>query len=251
MVLSQTSQEPRVRKNLLALSPQEILDLQEAFRLLYEDEQNPYQNCAGILPRFGHTDRNDLLFLPWARAYFNAFELLLRTKVPTVTLPYWDYTSDTAQRNGLPDFVAEPLTGERQPNPLYRSLWSLPLYTFRRTQDPAELAGAAALADAAFLNSDFLGFSTSIWLVDIASHSWIGGSAGSVETTSFDPLFWFSHCNLDRFWDQWQRQYGEYSLPGSVGRAKLQPFRTSEDGESVPLTGNDVIRTTDLGYLYE
>lgn len=250
MNLPETMTDLRVRKNLLALSSQEIQDLQTAFRLLYEDPEAPYQNCAGILPRLGHTDRNDLLFLPWARAYFNTFELLLRTKVPTVTLPYWDYTSQTAQSEGIPDFVAEPLTAEGEPNPLYRALWSRPLYTFREAQDPAALAQAARLADAAFLNADFVNFSTSIWLVDISSHGWIGGSAASVETTAYDPLFWFSHCNLDRFWDTWQRQYDDFSLPASVASAKLEPFRKGDAGEKVPLTGGDVIRTTALGYLY-
>jgi tyrosinase len=250
MVLSQNPPELRVRKNLLALSEQEILDLQNAFRLLYEDPQQPYQRCAEILPRFGHTDRNDLLFLPWARAYFNTFEKLLQAQVPTVTLPYWDYTSETSQSEGVPSFVAEPLTAEGEPNPLYRGEWTNPLHTFRETQDPSGLAGAAALAEAAFGNANFVSFSTSIWLVDIASHTWIGGSAGSVETTSFDPLFWFSHCNLDRFWDAWQRQYNDYTLPPSVGSAKLRPFRTTEEEESRPLTGNDVVRTADLGYTY-
>lgn len=243
--------ELRVRRNLLSLSAQEVSDLRTAFELLYNDPARPYQECAGVLSAYGHTDRNDLLFLPWARAYFNAFEELLRTKVPTVTLPYWDYTSEESQSEGVPDIVANPFTEAGQPNPLYRAEWSRPLHTFRQTKDPADLAQAAMLEAAAFETSDFINFSTSIWLADISSHRWIGGSAGSVETTAFDPLFWFSHCNLDRFWYEWQRRYDDYTLPRSVGMAKLQPFTTTIDGEEQAMTGNDVIRTTDLGYLYE
>ena len=239
----------RIRKNILDLSEDEIADLRTAFTLLYENGE--YSKFAAILDRLGHTQQNDLLFLPWARAYFNEFELLLRTAVPNVTLPYWDYTSSESQQEGLPGVVADPLTEEGQLNPLYRGEWREPLYTFRQPMPPPVLREAEMLRDTAMAGEDFLTFSTSIWKADIFTHIWIGGSSRSTPTTSFDPVFWFSHCNLDRFWDQWQRTYDDYSAPESVEDADLKPFRTEDDGTSRSLTGKDVLRTTELGYIYE
>ena len=42
------------------------------------------------------------LFLPWHRAYLYFFELSLKRFAPTVTLPWWDWTSTTSHRRGLP-----------------------------------------------------------------------------------------------------------------------------------------------------
>lgn len=238
----------RVRKNILSLTPDEVADLRQAFALLYEDQE--YQRFAEILINYGQTDQNDLLFLPWARAYFNEFELLLRTKVDTVTLPYWDYTSEEAREHGLPEIVAVPETADGSPNPLYKALWTQPLYTFRTPADPSLLAESEVIADQSFGFSDFVDFSTSIWRADIVTHLWLGGSSRSTATTAFDPVFWFSHCNLDRFWDTWQRQYDEYSAPASVLAGKLKPFKKGGIVKGPDLTGADVMRTADLGYTY-
>ena len=238
----------RIRRNIRSLSEEEIGNLREAFRLLYEDRQ--YQEFASILVQYGHTLQNDLLFLPWARAYFNEFELLLRTKVESVTLPYWDYTSKTSQEQGLPSTIGDPLIEEGESNPLYRAEWSQPLYTFRQTMPPPALAEAARLAEQGFALDNFVDFSASIWQADIFTHIWLGGSSRSTPTTAFDPVFWFSHCNLDRFWDQWQQKYDDFSVPPAVEEADLKPFTKEVDGTSQSLTGEDVLRTVELGYTY-
>ncbi len=240
--------ELRVRKNILDLSQEEVADLRQAFTLLYESRE--YQQFAGILTRFGHTQQNDLLFLPWARAYFNEFELLLGKSVPGVTLPYWDYTSEASRQEGLPGIVASPVTDEHQPNPLYRAEWTEPLHTFRQPMPPEALAETARLAGTALSFDDFVTFSTSIWKADIFTHIWLGGSSRSTPTTAFDPVFWFSHCNLDRFWDEWQQRYDDYSAPASVESADLKPFRIDDDGTPRSMTGADVLRTTEMGYVY-
>lgn len=239
----------RIRKNIRDLSSDEVANLRQAFSMIYESGE--YQEIAGILVPYGHTTRNDLLFLPWARAYFNEFELLLGSKVEGVTLPYWDYTSEASQQEGLPEILSQPLVDDHLPNPLYRAEWSQPLYTFRQTMPPKALAESDRLAQMAMEYEDFITFSTTIWQADIFTHIWLGGSSRSTPTTSFDPVFWFSHCNLDRFWYQWQKQYDDYSAPASVEEAELTPFTHDVDGTSQSLTGADVLRTTDLGYTYD
>lgn len=239
----------RVRKNIDSLTPQEISDLRRAFQLLYDDGE--YQRFAGILITYGHTLQNDLLFLPWARAYFYEFERLLRSKVDTISLPYWDYTGEVARKEGLPEIVREPITDDGEPNPLYRAQWSLPLRTFREPGRPEVLAEAARLESEAMELTSFVDFSTNIWPADIVTHVWIGGSSRSTETTAFDPIFWFSHCNLDRMWDAWQLSRNDYSAPETVLAADLKPFRTGERGEKKGMKSSDVMNTADLGYTYQ
>ena len=38
------------------------------------------------------------IFLPWHRMYLRNFELALQDIVPSVTLPYWDWTKSTIQQ---------------------------------------------------------------------------------------------------------------------------------------------------------
>ena len=53
--------------------------------------------------------------MPWHRAYLYFFELSLKDLEPTVSLPWWDWTSTAAHTNGLPAAYTEqdgnPLTG--------------------------------------------------------------------------------------------------------------------------------------------
>jgi len=246
---STDGQSLRVRKNIALLTPDEIADLRKAFQLLYRD--GGYQSFAGILNEYGHTGQNDLLFLPWARAYFYEFESLLRSKVDSIALPYWDYTGVPARKEGLPRIVRDEMTETGEPNPLYRAEWSMPLLTFRSPGPPEALGEAARLESAAMELKSFVEFSTNIWPADIVTHIWLGGTSRNTATTAFDPIFWFSHCNLDRFWDSWQRMHDDYSAPDTVLAAGLTPFEIDDDGKQSPMTGRDVMYTEDLGYTYQ
>jgi hypothetical protein len=72
------------------------------------------------------------------------------------------------------------------------------------------------------------------------------------EVASFDPVFWFFHCNLDRLWLQWQQKVGATTLQGFMSTItgdttwltdapfnSLAPFDTTS-GQSI-----------DLGIAYE
>src|SRR5258707_15789892 len=39
-------------------------------------------------------------FLPWHREFMNRYEILLRQTAPTVTLLYWDWTTDPTNSTG-------------------------------------------------------------------------------------------------------------------------------------------------------
>jgi tyrosinase len=43
-----------------------------------------------------------------------------------------------------------------------------------------------------------------------SAHTSFGGSISSVPTAARDPLFFLLHCNVDRLWARWQRQFGRF-----------------------------------------
>lgn len=249
-----------IRKSVYDLSEKEISNLRKAFSRLYKNRV--YQEKAGILIKDGHYMRNDMLFLPWARAYFADFEKALQDAVPNakpvIMLPYWDYTSERAREEGIPPLFANPYyktkkKGEKKPNPFYRAEYEIPLYTFRNDEPNNELLNSALeLASKAMKAVDFVTFGTEIYLADIASHMYLGGSSADTNCTAYDPIFWFTHCQLDRFWNQWQKQperkdLGASSMPNAVLNASLQPFSNNEE---TTLKTTDVLNTENLGYIY-
>lgn len=256
-----------VRKSVYALSEQEKTALRDAFRTLYtnpiapyqtmiSEYPNQYQQLSAILNQFGHYEWNDLLFLPWARAYFWWFEQALRSVSQDITLPYWDYTSDEAIADGLPDlFTAKEYVtanGETKANPLFAASYKYPFVTFRQLQDNTSLLQKAAdLLTGVNAQTTFIDFSLSVYPVDILSHSYLGGSSANTHSTSYDPVFWFTHCQLDHMWWRWQKSHDNYEAPVSVLETQLMPFTRERGGKTEILKGADVLHTAQLGYTYE
>ncbi|MDF1698604.1 MAG: tyrosinase family protein [Saprospiraceae bacterium] len=265
-------EEINIRKSVYDLSKKEIYNLRVAFERLYTtpSENNEsimmYQEKASILISDGHYQRNDMLFLPWARAYFADFEQALQNVFPdakpSIALPYWDYTSKKAIARGIPSLLADEYyeTVEKnekgkkhkviKKNPLHHATYTLPLQTFREEKKNTVLLRAARkCAKTALRSKDFVTFGTSIYLADIQSHIYIGGSSGNTNTTSFDPIFWFTHCQLDHFWFKWQQgAFGNLGIPDSVLNASLKPF--SNPNAYSPMKTKDVLDTINLGYIY-
>ena len=44
-----------------------------------------------------------------------------------------------------------------------------------------------------------------------SAHTSFGGSISSIPTAARDPLFFLLHCNVDRLWAKWQRQFGRFN----------------------------------------
>lgn len=87
--------ELRQRVNVDCMSEEELGQLREAMRRLYdlnkwpEDRRN-YNNVALI--HQNHCQHGWERFLPWHRVYLYELEQALQDQVPGVTMPYWDWT---------------------------------------------------------------------------------------------------------------------------------------------------------------
>ncbi|WP_019501743.1 tyrosinase family protein [Pseudanabaena sp. PCC 6802] len=69
----------------------------------------------------GYCNHGNVLFPTWHRVYVRKLEEALQSIVPSVTMPYWDETSDESRQHGIPSILTQeqfPLDGELIDNPL-------------------------------------------------------------------------------------------------------------------------------------
>jgi tyrosinase len=215
----------RLRKDVSKLSQPEIDVLAKAFQgLMAKDPSDPNSYCAlaGIhgLPEswcLHHEDR----FNPWHRVYLKLFEDALRS-VPgceNVTLPYWDIkTAIPALLKTAPfDSYVVPIDlgspyGKNYKTRRYdqsRIDQLLEQYDVIGDLDTAltqSLWGASGLTPTGFQGFSIAGHD--------GGHGSIGPTMGDQNVSSFDPIFWFFHCNLDRHWLSWQTNMGATTLTG-------------------------------------
>jgi tyrosinase len=194
-----------------------------------------------------HTD----LFLPWHRAYLYFFELTLKDLEPTVSLPWWDWTSSAAHQWGMPEAYTKD-SGDGRPNPLTGGEISelarrqgdarhpAPERTFRLPDEPLRLPRRGLVEDILDLG-DFLDFSQQLEQIHDDVHVWIGGTVAEIPYAAYDPIFWVHHSMIDRLWRLWQLRHPTAGVPHSLLRTALPPF---------PITVADTVSTTALGYDY-
>ena len=225
----------RLRKNVTSLNAAEIDTLKKAFNgILAKPPTDPtsYYSIASIygLPQafcLHHEDR----YNPWHRVYLKMFEDALRS-VPgceNVTLPYWDIKTPIPALLKAPPFdsyvvpVAVP---------------GIPANYKTQRFDQSIINGGLARRDVfgnldSALNQQLWGVSGISGYQDgsIAAHDGghlsIGPTMADQDVASYDPIFWFFHCNLDRHFLKWQ---------GKVGAGTLAGFKSTLSGNTDWLT---------------
>lgn len=214
----------RLRKNVTSLSADEQAKIKQAFAGLMKlgTGAGSYYVYAGGhgLPKNWCQHHVDP-FNPWHRAYLKGFEDLLRT-VPgceDVTLPYWDVHTDLPallQEDGMAQYKLPADPG------------GYPNYTTQR-YSVADIA-ANMSSDAggySVLEEIGLGQAQTLWgrypnsgyqrwsiQAHDGGHGSIGPTMGNQDVASYDPVFWFYHCNIDRLWLAWQIKLSATTLPG-------------------------------------
>ncbi|MDD5036093.1 MAG: tyrosinase family protein [Methylococcaceae bacterium] len=241
-----------VRKSVYDLTDPEVVALRQAFAALQAIGDNRgYQYLAGIhgLPQY-YCPHGNPLFLIWHRPFVLMFEQALQAVSPGIALPYWDWASDRAQNEGVPQIFADqidtdPVTGQQVPNPLYQAAISFDnpdgfTQTNRDPGDPAQLADLAVQVRQANRDPDYDTFCPDVESPHNGLHGWVGGSMGVIPYSAFDPIFWAHHCFVEKLFCDWQDRTSA-SISGSIAGQVLAPFNKMTD---------DVWNYKVLGYRY-
>ncbi|QIQ01136.1 tyrosinase family protein [Streptomyces liangshanensis] len=204
-------------------------------------------------------------FLPWHRRYLLDFERELRKIDATVTIPYWDWTTDNTPAAALwrDDFLGG--TGRERDQQVMTGpfAYSAGNWTIKggvtddrfltrdlgRPSSPIALPSKAELAtamnekvyDAAPWDSTATsGFRNRLegwtsggserWRNHNRVHRWIGGAMLGAASPN-DPAFWLHHAFVDLLWDRWQQKHPKATY---LPRKKL-PAGDPQSGRAISL----------------
>lgn len=207
----------RVRKNANKLTPAERDRFVAAFAQLNNHGAGRFSDFRDMHTAVSSPQAHGAPgFLPWHRAYLLDLERFLQAIDPSVTLPYWRFDQAAPNIFNLNFLgVSDPLgTVNFSPaNPL--RFWVTdgvpginrrPLFP-TNTAPPGLLTEAQTLA----LGNLFKNFRNMEGNPHGSAHVSFGGSISQIPTAAKDPLFFLLHCNVDRLWAKWQKQFGRYN----------------------------------------
>jgi tyrosinase len=230
----------RQRKNVTRLSSAELTAYRDALRkiqALPAADNRSFAFIAGLHGFPGTYCPHHLpTFLTWHRAYSVVLEAALRGFDPSVSLPYWDWSSSGSAALGIPkaflDATYKGADGKQYPNPMrhftFRDSTGASRTTSRSPGPTANLAAIGQMARTALTLPTFGRFQdTDVNAVQNAHdglHGWVGGEMGSIQYSAYDPIFHSHHVNVDRLWAAWQAKHGNGSMPASELTATLRPW---------------------------
>lgn len=155
-------------------------------------------------------------FLPWHRAYLLDLERELQAIDPSVSLPYWRFDQ------GAPNIFTPDFFGSSDPLGTVQFSATNPLQFWRTDgvqginrrpffNTAAAPPGLRTEAQTLALGNQYPAFRTLEGNPHGSAHTSFGGSISSIHTAARDPLFFLLHCNVDRLWAKWQRQFGRFN----------------------------------------
>ena len=255
----------RLRKDVTTLGDTEIATLKSAFEgLMSRDPDAPdsYYAIAGVhgLPGswcMHHVDP----FNPWHRAYLKVFEDALRS-VPDcadVTMPYWDFETPLPALLNEAPFASYVLPKDPGENhfPYTTQRYDAATITQNMQHNGVFDDIATSLTQSMWGDFNTGGYQDFSIQAHDGGHDAIGLTMRDQDIASYDPVFWFFHCNIDRLWLSWQQKVGATTLQGFkstlTGDAEwltapfngLPPYETTSDQTIVFDIGYDKLASVD------
>lgn len=207
----------RVRKNANELTPEERDRFVSAFAQLNSQGAGRFADFREMHTAVSSPQAHGApAFLPWHRAYLLDLERELQAIDPSVSLHYWRF-DQPSPNIFTPEFlgVSDPVgTVQFSPtNPLQfwitDGIQGISRSPFFNTA--AAPPGVRTEAQTLALGSQYSAFRTLEGNPHGSAHVSFDGSISSVPTAARDPLFFLLHCNVDRLWAKWQRQFGRFN----------------------------------------
>jgi len=182
-------------------------------------------------PEYFKIHDTSLSFFHWHRWYILEFENMLRTHVPDITVPIWQWEldnldeSDTVMWGNLTEqncddncvkggiFESLPIPqkydettkiGHRYKSEVcFERLSQLEQCRQSRRTFPTLLEVESVLSI-----DDYAEFSRTLWQYNGVTHCAVGGLMCG-QNSPYDPLFFMQHANFDKMWNQWQKSHPE------------------------------------------
>lgn len=230
-----------------------------------KDSGDPVACCVHGMAAFPH----------WHRLYTVQFEDALRRHGSSVALPYWDWTVEAslpklATRANYYDAWRDTVVE----NPFLRGrIEHEGTYTARNVQpELTEVGpdGKNALYQSmllAFEQQDYCDFEVQFEVSHNAIHYLVGGrheyALSSLSYTSYDPIFFLHHSQVDRLWAIWQalqkyrkRPYLKAHCAAAQMTMPMKPFSFNETFNLNSVTRSharpdSVFDYENLGYTYD
>lgn len=154
-------------------------------------------------------------FLPWHRAYLLDLERELQSIDPSVALPYWRFDQPS------PNIFTREFFGVSDPIGTVQFSAANPLQFWKTDGIPGinrrpffstavAPPGLRTEAQTLALGNAYPAFRTLEGNPHGSAHTSFGGFISSIGTAARDPLFFLLHCNVDRLWAKWQRQFSRF-----------------------------------------
>jgi tyrosinase len=207
----------RIRKNANMLTPGERDRFVAAFAQLNNQGAGRFADFRDMHTNVSSPQAHGLPgFLPWHRAYLLDLERELQAIDPSVALHYWRF--DRAAPNiftreflGVSDSLGTVQFSPTNPLQFWRTdgvqgINRRPLFP-TNSAPPGLLTEVQTLA----LGTQYTAFIDLEGNPHGSAHVSFGGSISSIGTAARDPLFFLLHCNVDRLWAKWQRQFGRFN----------------------------------------
>ncbi|MFD2094201.1 tyrosinase family protein [Blastococcus deserti] len=219
----------RCRRNVATLTAAERQKFRNAvFRLHEQGRYQRYIAFHAFVSNLGHFGP---AFLPWHRVMLKEFEDELISVDPTVTLPYWDFTSSNVDSTGTTLIWNSDLFGGNGTVTLSwtgqdgaTKTWTIRRDNFGITSTPVTAQSVTDALDQTTYQSvpGAPGFRRALEnAAHGAAHVWLGGDPGNDQadfaTAVNDPFFFLLHANVDRIWSQWQQRRKEAWLAANPG----------------------------------
>ncbi|XP_062611215.1 tyrosinase-like [Saccostrea cucullata] len=162
-------------------------------------------------------------FLAWHRVFLYIFEQLLRSKVPNVSVPYWDSTLDSLLENPTASalFTDEMMgSGNGVVTTGHFANWSHPFAgdlvrnignvgELIQKKDLYRIVNVAHTRDFMFPHASSY---KNLELIHGKVHMWVSGTMDSLNYSPADPIFWMHHCFIDYIWEKIRQRQKERGI---------------------------------------
>nr|AGX25261.1 mega-hemocyanin [Melanoides tuberculata] len=278
-----------IRKNVENLSSQEILSLQTSLRALAADESaSGFKAVAAYHGEPSMCEDNDgvaiacclhgmAVFPQWHRLYVVQFEQLLVNKGLNIGVPYWDTLEPLTH---LPSLVEEQIFRDPNGGVGGKNSWfsgEVPVdgaikNTARAVDDrlfekvaPGKNTQLFNIILDALEQDDYCQFEVQLEVAHNHIHYLVGGrhqySMATLEYSSYDPIFFLHHSNIDRIFVIWQELQKKRGKPYDHSDCSVEQFRWNLkpfDRDTNPIaltkqfhTAKELFSNLQLGYVYD